>query len=98
MVCRQCNKEPCSLAIRRQMLDDAVSSFVRAMQPNESRHHLYRAFTEAEYGYLGAGNRIVIPACVRDYIRSLFPDKDGKYTGHRDADLGECLTIIIYLA
>ena len=89
MACRQCNNDPCSLAISRQMLDDSASTCEQAMQPSASRHYLYRAFTRSEYGYLGAGNRIIIPVCVRDYIRSLFPDKDGNYTGHRDANLGE---------
>ena len=97
MVCCQCNKDPCSLAISQKMLDDTASSFESDMKPNALRHSLYRAFTAAEYGYLGAGNRIVIPACVRDYIRALFPDEGGKYTGHRDADFGECSSALLLL-
>ena len=89
MACRQCNNDPCSLTISRQMLDGVASTCERDMQPSASRHYLYCAFPRSEYGYLGAGNRIIIPECVRDYIRSLFPDRDGNYTGHRDANLGE---------
>lgn len=92
MVCCQCKKDPCSLEIGRRMIEDTASSYVWVMQPSASRHYFYRAFTQTEYGYLGARNCIVIPVYVRDYIRSLFPDEDDKYTVHRDADLGEILS------
>jgi hypothetical protein len=36
-------------------------------------------------GPTGAGNRVELPACVLSGIRSMFPDADGQYMGHRDA-------------
>jgi hypothetical protein len=36
-------------------------------------------------GPTSAGNRVELPACVLSGIRSMFPDADGQYMGHRDA-------------
>jgi hypothetical protein len=32
----------------------------------------------------GAGNRVELPKCVLSGIRSMFPDADGQYMGHRE--------------
>jgi hypothetical protein len=34
-------------------------------------------------GPTGAGNRVELPNCVLSGIRSMFPDADGQYMGHR---------------
>jgi hypothetical protein len=50
------------------------------------RKYLYQqmALTSSE-GPLGKGNRIVLPDCIKNGIRSLLPeDKEGKYMGHKD--------------
>jgi hypothetical protein len=46
------------------------------------RTHLYRGFVGAEYGVLGARNRVRIPECVVAYIQSLCPSEDGTYKGY----------------
>ena len=55
--------------------------------PNENsswRDTAYRQFTLWDLGYLGRGNRKVIPSCVVQIIRKRFPDKNGNYTGLLD--------------
>ena len=85
MACRQCNTNPCLLSTHREMLEKTAEVSDTDLPSNAARHALYRAFTAAEHGYLGRGNRIVVPECVRNFIRELFPDEGGKYTGHRDS-------------
>ena len=46
------------------------------------RKSLYKLFVYEIYGHLGRGNRIHIPHCVRDEIRTLFPDPEDEYMGH----------------
>jgi len=52
--------------------------------PNVARHTLYGTYVRAEYGTLGRGNRVVVPSCVKTFIRAMFPDPDECYVGHRD--------------
>ena len=48
------------------------------------RHALYRESTAFIHGYLGKGNRIELPQCVRGDIIDMCPDPDGEYTGFCD--------------
>ena len=52
---------------------------------NAARHRLYSRYIMAVHGILGFRNCRVVPACVRDFIRELFPDAGGDYVGHIDA-------------
>jgi hypothetical protein len=49
------------------------------------RKYLYRqmALTISE-GPLGKGNIIVLPDCVKNGIRTLLPEEEGQYMGHRE--------------
>lgn len=49
------------------------------------RHTTYRQFTLWRHGYLGAGNRFVIPSCTVWKIRNAFPEPGGQYTGFRSS-------------
>ena len=55
---------------------------------NTKRKQLYRCFVVGEYGTLGRHNRVRIPECVVTFIRSLCPDSEGVYMGHRDVGDG----------
>lgn len=48
------------------------------------RHTSYRQFVLWKYGYLGSGNRVVIPSCVVCKIRNHYPELNGQYTGFRN--------------
>ena len=42
--------------------------------PNVARKRLYATYVHAANGVLGRGNRVVVPTCVKDLIREMFPD------------------------
>lgn len=48
------------------------------------RFFAYRSYINFVHGYLGKRQRRVIPACVVNYIRRLWPDPSGEYVGFRE--------------
>ena len=60
--------------IRVEPLDFSMPSFRKAA---------YRQFVLWEHGYLGKGNRRIIPACAVKKIRSEYPSPDNVYMGFR---------------
>ena len=68
-------------------MKDCASQLVidRGYQPpnNVIRYHVRRdGYIIPLYGYTGAGNRIVSPKCIEDFLRSNWPSDH--YTGHND--------------
>ena len=64
------------------MLRGAGDVMDAGILPNTARRTLYRTYIGAVHGYLGRGNRVVVPICVRDFIREIFPDAAEEYMGH----------------
>lgn len=63
------------------------------------RFHAYRSYINFMHGYLGRGNRRVIPACLVAYIRAHWPDPDDQYVGYKpveDADEEEIPTHFVF--
>ncbi|XP_041420024.1 P2X purinoceptor 7-like [Xenopus laevis] len=64
-----------------------ITNFKQKKKPKQAaymrgiRRAAYRSFTTWVYGYLGTGNRKVIPSCIVTAIRAAFPDPKGKYVG-----------------
>ena len=59
----------------------------QALAPNIARRQLYATYVRAVHGALGHGNRVVVPSCIRDFIRGLFPDPCNTYMGHKDSQI-----------
>jgi hypothetical protein len=90
--CQWCHDCPCVWSSNRNRMiewDENEHGYLASKDvPSNStrRKYLYRQITlTISDGPLGKGNRIVLPDCVKDDIRSLLPeDKEGKYMGHTD--------------
>ena len=60
--------------LRVELLDFSMTSFRKAG---------YRQFILWEHGYLGKGNRRVIPSCAVKMMRNQYPSPDNVYMGFR---------------
>ncbi len=61
--------------------------FIQEFSFREFRFAAYLNFSNYAHGYLGAGIRIEIPACVTHIIRCTFPALDGNYVAIADAEI-----------
>ncbi len=68
------------------MLVGELSTLSDSLDNSKKRNHLYRCFVFGEHRTLGRRVRIRIPECVIEFIRSICPDPNNNYTGHRDID------------
>ena len=85
--CDKCQNDSCHRDIYQQILHSEAGVIAATnVTPNAARFQLYRQYVLAVHGVLGRGNRVVVPSCVRDFIRSLFPDPEESYMGHMAAD------------
>ena len=76
--CRDCGIFPCISAREySNMLTLGEHLKDKGMAPDGIRHRLYRFMTRVVHGYLGAGNRKELPACVLADIRDAYPNTDG---------------------
>jgi hypothetical protein len=90
--CQWCHDCPCVWSSNRNGMiewdENEHGHLASEDVPSNStrRKYLYRQLALIiSDGPLGKGNRIVLPDCVKDGIRSLLPeDKKGKYMGHKD--------------
>lgn len=84
--CTQCGESPCHRVTYADMLRSAGDAIDAETPPNTARRTLYRNYIGAVHGYLGRGNRVAVPVCVRNLIREMFPDPAGGYMGHMVAE------------
>ena len=84
MRCKGCGQVECVLEAHSDLLLGELLTLDSSISESKRRNHLYRSFVSAEYGPLGKHNRVKIPDCVTEYIRSICPSQDGQYTGFRE--------------
>jgi hypothetical protein len=86
--CKHCRESICVMTANELMIesfDDGREADEECLN-NIRRKEAYRQMAlTINGGPTGAGNRVELPACVLSGIRSMFPDADGQYMGHRDA-------------
>ncbi len=80
--------EPIILQLQRKYRADVFALPEEEDQQRASRHAAYRQFVLWQYGYLGQGERRVIPSCCVWRIRDRFPDPFNQYTGFKGGRLG----------
>jgi hypothetical protein len=86
--CSHCRESICVMTAHEYMIEifDAGWEADKERPNNIRRKEAYRQMALTINGGLtGAGNQVELPACVLSGIRSMFPDADGQYMGHRDA-------------
>jgi hypothetical protein len=82
--CPHCDRNPCE-AVQYGRMFVGVTNDVHEDEPNNAkRKAAYRYYVQFKHGRLGQGNRVVIPDCIKDLIRSQYPDPNGEYMGHKD--------------
>lgn len=86
--CNLCSNCPCLLD--QGLYEELVMAYDLGLDPDfpfltskEQRFRLYRHATSWIHGYLGKGNRIELPQCVRTEIRDLAPESTGNYVGFK---------------
>ena len=88
--CDQCQNDLCHRDVYEQIMRSEAGVIAAVnVSPNVARRQLYRHYVLAAHGVLGRGNRVVVPACVWDFIQSIFPDPEATYMGHMAADDAE---------
>ena len=88
--CDRYQNDLCHCDVYQQIFRSEAGVIAAAnVSPNVARRQLYRHYVLAVHGVLGRGNRVVIPACVRDFIRSIFPDPEAAYMDYMATDDAE---------
>ncbi|KAI0560203.1 hypothetical protein FGB62_121g018 [Gracilaria domingensis] len=87
VACRRCGRTPCYWVQFGSYVVETISEkfpIADSSQNNEARKCAYKNYIYERYGFMGKGNRIQIPHCVLEGIRSMWPDAAGTYMGYRD--------------
>jgi hypothetical protein len=80
---------------RQQMLKGLKDQLsFRVIKNREYRHHAYVCYVQLVHGLIGKRHRKVIPSCVVNYIRQLWPDPNGRYVGFRAPEQVEAIQSI----
>lgn len=82
-VYKHCSLADCEALRYQEPLADHAKK-ISDENNSEVRKKLYRFYVTQKWGYLGKGVRVRIPDCVREEVRKIAPDSEGKYMGHKD--------------
>jgi hypothetical protein len=86
--CKHCRDSVCVMTANEYMIeifdDGRQAEEVRLNNIRRKEAYSQMALTINGGPTPGAGNRVKLPKCVLSGIRSMFPDADGQYMGHRE--------------
>ena len=88
VICCNCHCDPCLVSLHQDALTGQLSILAHTMSSSHKRNVLYHCFVQTEYGVLGKCNQVCIPLCIVQFICSICPSDDGRYTGHQAAGGG----------
>lgn len=88
MKCMFCCHSHCQVNIHYRSLRNLERELSKSpcYSASNIRFQLYSKFIDNVYGTLSKNDRRPIPLCVTELIRSLCPDKRGRYNGFRYSD------------
>ncbi len=86
--CGECEQNPCDWFLLGPTIVDCIRATKSigagggcADIDKKCHFKSYQMYTHAKLGYLGKGNRVQLPSCVTNGIRSNFPDPNKSYIG-----------------
>ena len=82
--CDHCGENPREAVKYRRMFIGVTDDVHPEDVPNKKRKRCYKYYVGWKHAPLGKGNRVVIPECIKELIRSQYPDPNGVYMGHKD--------------
>ena len=74
LMCQYCKSDPCHTFTYGDTIKEHADLLDHDEAPNILRKALYQAYVREMRGGLGKGVRVVVPKCVADIIRDIFPD------------------------
>ena len=87
-VCLYCGDKPCFwISYKDEMISSTMTKVDNYLKPNSFfRKRAYQTYVLFKYGRLGKGNRVRVPLCVLEGVRSVWPETDSNnYMGHKDS-------------
>ena len=92
--CKACESDPCLWIEHHESVLSEIEIFKEekvakgeACPNNVCRKHGYRHFSLLIYGHLGKGQRVKLPGCIEEGVRSKYPNQSGKaYMGYKQSD------------
>ena len=87
-ICLHCGDKPCFwTSYKNDIISSTMTMIDNYLKPNSFfRKKAYQRYVLYKYGRLGKGNRVKIPLCVLEGVRSVWPETDSdNYMGHKDS-------------
>ncbi len=88
-ICSHCYCNPCLVTLHDDALTGQLSVLDCSMSSSHKYNVLYWCFVRTKYSVLGRRNWVCIPLWVIEFICSICPSNDGRYTSHQNVEGGD---------